>query len=162
MRSRTNPCIPSLLLLPGLTSLLKGTSLDCTVDLDVYDPPRPASPSSETLLLATGSADPFVYIYALTTTPSVQTPVSSTTIAPLLAPSTTFSESGASISGGAVASGSATAVASPPTGACELIQRIGGHSDRVYAVDFHPTDLTFASCSADFGVKVMALRRRDM
>ncbi|KAJ3056047.1 hypothetical protein HK097_008284 [Rhizophlyctis rosea] len=60
------------------------------------------------ILLATGSADPFVYVYSV---------------------------------GG-------------PEGTGELIQRLEGHTDRVYAVDFHPSEPILASCSADFTVKV--------
>ncbi|GAN05555.1 WD repeat domain 5B [Mucor ambiguus] len=36
----------------------------------------------------------------------------------------------------------------------ELMQRLEGHTDRVYAVNFHPTEPILASCSADFTVKV--------
>ncbi|KAJ3297003.1 DNA-directed DNA polymerase gamma mip1 [Borealophlyctis nickersoniae] len=60
------------------------------------------------ILLATGSADPFVYLYSV---------------------------------GG-------------PEGTGELIQRLEGHTDRVYAVDFHPVEPILASCSADFTIKV--------
>ncbi|KAJ3043058.1 hypothetical protein HDV00_005966 [Rhizophlyctis rosea] len=60
------------------------------------------------ILLATGSADPFVYVYSV---------------------------------GGAEGTG-------------ELVQRLEGHTDRVYAVDFHPSEPILASCSADFSVKV--------
>ncbi|KAJ3109638.1 hypothetical protein HDU97_003065 [Phlyctochytrium planicorne] len=60
------------------------------------------------LLLATGSADPYIYVYSL----GLQ------------------------------------------ENAGELLQRIEGHSDRVYCAAFHPTDPILASCSADFTVKV--------
>ncbi|KAL2916801.1 hypothetical protein HK105_203580 [Polyrhizophydium stewartii] len=59
-------------------------------------------------LLATGSADPFVYVYSL---------------------------------------GSAD-------GSGELVQRLEGHTDRVYAVSFHPTEPILCSCSADFTLKL--------
>ncbi|KAI8972008.1 WD40-repeat-containing domain protein [Mycotypha africana] len=36
----------------------------------------------------------------------------------------------------------------------ELMQQLEGHTDRVYAVQFHPTEPILASCSADFTVKV--------
>ncbi|CDH60107.1 wd repeat domain [Lichtheimia corymbifera JMRC:FSU:9682] len=36
----------------------------------------------------------------------------------------------------------------------ELMQRLEGHTDRVYAVNFHPTEPILASGSADFTVKV--------
>ncbi|OAD77205.1 hypothetical protein PHYBLDRAFT_78991 [Phycomyces blakesleeanus NRRL 1555(-)] len=36
----------------------------------------------------------------------------------------------------------------------ELMQRLEGHTDRVYAVNFHPTEPILASCSADCTVKV--------
>ncbi|TMW63861.1 hypothetical protein Poli38472_002802 [Pythium oligandrum] len=35
-----------------------------------------------------------------------------------------------------------------------LIQKIDAHSDRVYCVDFHPTEPILASASADFSVKI--------
>lgn len=59
-------------------------------------------------LLATGSADPFVYIYSI----------------------------------------------SHSEGKSDLVQRLEGHTDRVYSVCFHPKEPTLASCSADFTVKV--------
>lgn len=36
----------------------------------------------------------------------------------------------------------------------ELMQRLEGHTDRVYAVNFHPTEPILASCSADSTIKV--------
>ncbi|KAI9487453.1 MAG: WD40-repeat-containing domain protein [Benjaminiella poitrasii] len=36
----------------------------------------------------------------------------------------------------------------------ELMQCLEGHTDRVYAVNFHPTEPILASCSADFTVKI--------
>ncbi|CAG8667689.1 1699_t:CDS:10 [Ambispora leptoticha] len=60
------------------------------------------------LLLATGSADPYAYLYDV---------------------------------GG-------------PEGTGELIQRLEGHTDFVYAVDFHPIDPILASCSADCTIKI--------
>ena len=38
------------------------------------------------------------------------------------------------------------------------MQRLEGHSDRVYAVAFHPTKPLLASCSADFTVKLWTAR----
>jgi len=43
-----------------------------------------------------------------------------------------------------------------PSGSGELIQRLRGHSDRVYAVGFHPTEPVLASGSADFTVRLWA------
>eukprot|EP00743_Colponemidia_sp_Colp-15_P005563 GILK01005984.1.p1 GENE.GILK01005984.1~~GILK01005984.1.p1 ORF type:complete len:508 (-),score=66.16 GILK01005984.1:60-1514(-) len=40
--------------------------------------------------------------------------------------------------------------------AAELIQKVEGHTDRVYAVNFHPQDPLLASCSADFSIKLWA------
>jgi len=37
-----------------------------------------------------------------------------------------------------------------------LIQRLEGHNDRVYAVNFHPFDPILASCSADNTIKLWA------
>ncbi|KAF9585279.1 hypothetical protein BGW38_003105 [Lunasporangiospora selenospora] len=39
-------------------------------------------------------------------------------------------------------------------GQYDLIQKLSGHTDRVYDVDFHPTEHVLASGSADFSVKV--------
>ncbi|KAF9391633.1 hypothetical protein CPB97_005928 [Podila verticillata] len=39
-------------------------------------------------------------------------------------------------------------------GQYEVLQKLGGHTDRVYDVDFHPVDHILASGSADFSVKV--------
>jgi len=102
----------------------------------------------ESILLATGSADCQVYSYAMTTAPSVASPIPSTQpsqpepagiTSPPLAPQT-----------------------QQPHGSWDIAQRLNGHTDRVYAVDFHPTDTVVASCSADFGVKIWAMRRRDV
>jgi len=35
-----------------------------------------------------------------------------------------------------------------------VVQKLEGHRDRVYAVDFHPDLPILASCSADFTVKI--------
>ena len=43
-------------------------------------------------------------------------------------------------------------------GTAELVQRLEGHLDRVYAVTFHPTKPLLASCSADFSVKLWNAR----
>ncbi|KAI9325055.1 WD40-repeat-containing domain protein [Zopfochytrium polystomum] len=59
------------------------------------------------VLLATGSADPFVYLYQISS-----------------------------------------------HGTSEFLQRLEGHTDRVYATSFHPTEPILASCSADFSVKL--------
>ncbi|KAJ1513451.1 hypothetical protein HMI54_010941 [Coelomomyces lativittatus] len=60
------------------------------------------------MVLATGSADPFAYIYAMGTS----------------------------------------------EGQSEMLQRLEGHTDRVYAVAFHPFESILATCSADFTVKI--------
>ncbi|CAM0135917.1 unnamed protein product [Umbelopsis sp. WA50703] len=60
----------------------------------------------KSVLLATGSSDPYVYLYNI---------------------------------------GENTA---------ELMQRLEGHTDRVYAANFHPTEPILASCSADYTIKV--------
>jgi len=39
-------------------------------------------------------------------------------------------------------------------GTGELIQRLEGHTDRVYDVAFHPSEMILASCSADFTIKI--------
>ncbi|KAF9906747.1 hypothetical protein EC991_000340 [Linnemannia zychae] len=39
-------------------------------------------------------------------------------------------------------------------GQYEVLQKLSGHTDRVYDVDFHPVDHVLASGSADFSVKV--------
>eukprot|EP00842_Homolaphlyctis_polyrhiza_P005097 jgi/Hompol1/5589/HPOL_004588-RA len=96
-------------------SSLRGTSTDdmftkneATKDnLDSASFDKDKSIFTDTLL-ATGSADPFVYVYSLG-----------------------LSE-----------------------GTSELVQRLEGHTDRVYAVSFHPNDPILCSCSADFTIKV--------
>ncbi|CAG8820158.1 24754_t:CDS:2, partial [Racocetra persica] len=60
------------------------------------------------LLLATGSADPYAYLFNV----------------------------------------------GSPEGTGELLQRLEGHTDFVYAVDFHPFEPILASCSADFTIKI--------
>ncbi|KAJ1566178.1 hypothetical protein HK096_011003 [Nowakowskiella sp. JEL0078] len=42
-------------------------------------------------------------------------------------------------------------------GTSELLQRLEGHTDRVYAVNFHPTEPVLVSCSADFTVRLWTL-----
>ncbi|TPX49682.1 hypothetical protein SeLEV6574_g01311 [Synchytrium endobioticum] len=73
---------------------------------DVLLPTTSSSPDEKEILLATGSADPYVYVYSIT-------------------------ESSA-----------------------DQIQRLEGHTDRVYAVSFHPFEPVLASCSADFSIRV--------
>ncbi|CAG8583953.1 4971_t:CDS:10 [Paraglomus brasilianum] len=45
---------------------------------------------------------------------------------------------------------------SGPEGTGELLQRLEGHTDFVYAVDFHPTEPMLATCSADCTIRVWA------
>ncbi|KAJ3284162.1 hypothetical protein HDU79_008433 [Rhizoclosmatium sp. JEL0117] len=66
------------------------------------------------MLLATGSADPYVYLYNISAT----------------------------------------------QGSNELVQRLEGHTDRVYATSFHPTEPILASCSADSTIKFWYSGRR--
>ncbi|CAG8527151.1 15215_t:CDS:10, partial [Acaulospora colombiana] len=40
-----------------------------------------------------------------------------------------------------------------PESTGELLQRLEGHTDFVYAVDFHPTEPTLATCSADYTIR---------
>ena len=89
------------------SSALEASLMDELDEASVDDDQSRQSWSSDNVaLLASGSADPYVYIYD-------------------------------------VASG-------------RLLQRLEGHKDRVYAVAFHPTQPTLASCSADFTIKVWA------
>ncbi|RGB35913.1 WD40-repeat-containing domain protein [Rhizophagus diaphanus] len=78
-----------------------------SADYVVYEKDKPLEAS---LLLATGSADPYAYLYNV---------------------------------GGPEETG-------------ELIQRLEGHTDFVYAVDFHPFEPILASCSADCIIKIWA------
>ncbi|KAF9432059.1 hypothetical protein BGZ76_011314 [Entomortierella beljakovae] len=66
------------------------------------------TPLDSSLLLASGSMDPYVYLF--------------------------------DVGGG--------------DGQYDLLQKLSGHTDRVYDVDFHPIDHVLASGSADFSVKV--------
>ncbi|OQR91882.1 hypothetical protein ACHHYP_04260 [Achlya hypogyna] len=45
-----------------------------------------------------------------------------------------------------------------PATSSSLLQRIEGHTDRVYCVDFHPSEPILASASADFTVKIWVPR----
>lgn len=45
-------------------------------------------------------------------------------------------------------------------GTGELLQRLEGHTDYVYAVDFHPTEPILATCSADHTIKIWAPNTR--
>ncbi|KAF9287426.1 hypothetical protein BGZ68_001861 [Mortierella alpina] len=65
-------------------------------------------PLESSLILASGSMDPYVYLYDVGT----------------------------------------------GDGQYDLLQKLSGHTDRVYDVDFHPIDHVLASGSADFSVKV--------
>jgi len=47
-----------------------------------------------------------------------------------------------------------------PSNTGELVQRLRGHTDRVYAVDFHPLEPVLASCSADFTIRLWAPSQR--
>ena len=148
-------------------------------DDPLFDPS--SSWTKDTLLLASGSADPFVYVYAMTLAPSVA-PVTHSTISatsptdqnpsPVSPPGTSVHTSGNQLStialnaGPTTTSSSSSAAASSSnssaaTGTWELVQKLSGHTDRVYAVDFHPLEPSLASCSADFGIKVWSTRRRD-
>ena len=42
----------------------------------------------------------------------------------------------------------------------ELVQKLEGHTDRVYAVDFHPNEPILATCSADFTIRIWLANRR--
>jgi COMPASS component SWD3 len=80
--------------------------------------------SRETLLLATGSADRHIYLHEVTP-----------------------SKHAADGSGGSKGSGSSKHTQT-------LVQKIDAHSDRVYCVDFHPTEPILASASADCSIKI--------
>lgn len=41
-------------------------------------------------------------------------------------------------------------------GSGNLLQKLDEHSDRVYSVDFHPSEPILVSCSADHGIKIWA------
>lgn len=41
------------------------------------------------------------------------------------------------------------------------MQRLEGHTDRVYTVNFHPTEPLLASGSADFTVKIWGPSQRN-
>jgi COMPASS component SWD3 len=80
-----------------------------TVDEVALDDPineKEKKPIDASMLLATGSADPYAYLYNI------------------------------------------------GDDSFELLQRLEGHTDRVYCVNFHPSEPLLASCSADFTIKV--------
>ncbi|EEY63667.1 uncharacterized protein PITG_02135 [Phytophthora infestans T30-4] len=80
--------------------------------------------SRETLLLATGSADRHIYLHEVT-------------------PSKHADSSGGSKNNGSGKHAQQT-----------LVQKIDAHNDRVYCVDFHPTEPILASASADCSIKI--------
>ncbi|KAL4160742.1 hypothetical protein KRP22_001374 [Phytophthora ramorum] len=80
--------------------------------------------SRETLLLATGSADRHIYLHEVTP-----------------------SKHAGDGNGGSKGNG-------PGKHAQTLVQKIDAHSDRVYCVDFHPTEPILASASADCSIKI--------
>ena len=41
----------------------------------------------------------------------------------------------------------------------ELVQKLSGHLDRVYAANFHPNQPVLATCGADATVKVWTVRQ---
>ncbi|CAG8496086.1 13536_t:CDS:10 [Acaulospora morrowiae] len=83
-----------------------------SADSVVYEKDKPLEAS---LLFATGSADPYSYIFNV---------------------------------GG-------------PENTGELLQRLEGHTDFVYAVDFHPVEPILATCSADYTIRVWAPNSRS-
>ncbi|KAG6579816.1 WD40 repeat-containing protein [Phytophthora cinnamomi] len=80
--------------------------------------------SRETLLLATGSADRHIYLHEVT-------------------PSKHAADASAGAKGNGVGKHTQT-----------LVQKIDAHNDRVYCVDFHPTEPILASASADCSIKI--------
>lgn len=42
----------------------------------------------------------------------------------------------------------------------ELVQRLEEHTDRVYGVDFHPTDAILATASADFSIRIFTAKSK--
>ncbi|KAG5460682.1 MAG: hypothetical protein BJ554DRAFT_7233, partial [Olpidium bornovanus] len=73
-------------------------------------------PLDSSVLLATGSAEPYAYVY--------------------------------------------NAGSCDGNSAAELVQRLEGHTDRVYAVSFHPFEPILATCSADFSIRIWSPSRR--
>ncbi|KAJ3102985.1 hypothetical protein HDU96_009441 [Phlyctochytrium bullatum] len=108
-----------------LTSEVMADMVSEKLESDVISGPLSAS-SSNSLLLATGSADPYVYVYSLNI-PEVILYFD---------------------------------VAKWAKNTGELIQKVEGHSDRVYCASFHPTEPIMASCSADFTVKLWYSRKK--
>jgi WD40 repeat protein len=86
----------------------------------------------DSLLLATGSADNLVYLFDV-----------GETMARALRPNT-----------------EATKRRGDVVGTAPLLQQLHGHTDRVYAVHFHPTEPVLATGSADFTIKMWAPRRK--
>lgn len=98
----------------------------------------------ETVLLATGSADGYCYIYDVMA--GVETSSASSSLAPdglhrRISPALQATNS----TGGVFTS-------SP-----QLVQKLAGHSDRVYSVNFSPVSSALASCSADGVVRLWEL-----
>jgi COMPASS component SWD3 len=106
------------------------------------DEPMPPNSSGtpEDVLLATGSADPFVYLYNL-----------------VGAGGRCSWADGHGAGVALYACSHAQTHTSPHTQSegsqGQLVQKLEGHTDRVYAVHFHPSERLLASCSADGSVK---------
>lgn len=79
-------------------------------------------------LVATGSADHSVYVYDATS-------------------GATGTAAGGARGGGGSAGANNSINAA-------LLQKLEGHKDRVYAVEFHPCDYSLVSCSADNTIRV--------
>ncbi|KAG0269929.1 hypothetical protein DFQ27_001478 [Actinomortierella ambigua] len=90
--------------------LAKSRGEDDEVDSAPIRPADKDTPLDSSLLLASGSMDPYVYLFDV----------------------------------------------GDGEGRYELLQKLSGHTDRVYDVDFHPIDHVLATASADFTVKIWA------
>ncbi len=91
---------------------LMGTNRAASAEeLALVDSPAGEKPLDAQSLLATGSADPFVYVYSISQSESV------------------------------------------------LLQKLEGHTDRVYSCHFHPNEPLLVSGSADFTLKLWAMKK---
>lgn len=118
------------------------------------------------LLLATGSADPYALVYSVGVTQSAASAgasVGQSGMTNWTASNTAIDDSTTDVDVNSPAGPLSPNASSVSDGlehhqqqqfTSDIVQRIEGHADRVYAVSFHPTDILMATCSADSTIKV--------
>lgn len=109
-------------------------SQDNSVDISSINRSNVNNSKAGTTLVATGSADSYVYIYNVMQSGYENNENKSNTISSLVD------------------------IQSDNVTTLDYHQKLEGHTGRVYAANFHPHKPLLASCSADFTVKLWSLR----